>query len=73
MDNGSQLSFITEKLADALKLNKDDVNLNLSVIGGKAKDVKAGRVKLVFQSGSKQANVSAYILKQPTIENQENF
>ena len=66
LDSGSQLSFITEKLADALNLNKDDVNLNLSGIGGKAKDVKAGGVKLVLKSGSKQVNVSAYILKQLT-------
>ena len=66
MDSGSQLNFITEKLVNALNLNKDDVNLNLSGIGGKAKDVKAGRVKLVLKSGSKQVNVSAYILKQLT-------
>ena len=37
LDCGSQHSFITEKLVDALNLNKDDVNLNLSGIGGKAK------------------------------------
>ena len=67
LDSGSELSFITEKLADALNLNKDDVNLNLSGIGGKAKDVKAGGVKLVLKSGLKQVNVSAYILKQLTI------
>ena len=29
LDSGSQLSFITEKLVNALNLNKDDVNLNL--------------------------------------------
>ena len=63
LDSGSQLSFITGKLADALNINKDDVNLNLSGIGDKAKDVKAGRVKLVLKSGSKQVNISAYILK----------
>ena len=39
LDSGSQLSFITEKLADTLNLNKDDVNMNLSVIDGKAKEL----------------------------------
>ena len=66
MDSDSQLSFITEKLADALNLNIDDVNLNLIGPGGKAKDVKVGLVKLVSKSGSKQVNVSTYILKQLT-------
>ena len=37
LDCGSQHSFITEKLADALNLNKDDVNLNLSGIGARQK------------------------------------
>ena len=44
-------------LSVSQNLNKDDVNLNLIGISGKAKEVK---------SGSKQVNVSAYILKQLT-------
>ena len=59
VDRGSQLSFFTGKSADELNLNKDDVNLNLSGIDSKGKGVKAGRVKLVLKSGSKQVDVSA--------------
>ena len=51
-------------MADALNLNKDDLNFNLSDIGGKTKDVKESLVKLVLQS--KQVNISSYILKQLT-------
>ena len=43
LDCGSQLSFVTQHLAKQLNLNQTKVQLNLSGIGGKANDVKAGR------------------------------
>ena len=66
LDCGSQLSFVTQRSAKQLNLNQTKVQLNLSGIGGKVNDVKAGRLDLVLKANSKQVNVSAFILKQLT-------
>ena len=63
LDCGSQLSFVTKHLAKQLNLNQTKVQLNLSGIGGKVNDVKAGRLDLVLKANSKQVNVSAFVLK----------
>ena len=48
LDNGWQLSFITQALARRLNLNTTEKHLSLSGIGGQSNDVRAGLANIVL-------------------------
>ena len=52
-----QLSFITENLAIELILDKNDEGVNLSGMGGKSTDNKAGPFRIVLKSESKYVTI----------------